>query len=47
MNTPIITDGLETSIPRADLEQKWYDSLLFHKNDRPNDITLDKIWKLK
>ena len=24
----IITDGLETSILRADLEQKWYDSLV-------------------
>ena len=38
----IITDGLETSIPRADLEQKWYDSLVgFDKNDRPvPDINL-------
>ena len=34
--------GLATSIPNADIEQKWYDSLVgFDKNDRPvPDINL-------
>ena len=38
----VISDGLATSIPNADIEQKWYDSLVgFDKNDRPvPDINL-------
>lgn len=32
----LISDGLETSIPNKEIEQKWYDSLVgFDTNDRP------------
>ena len=38
----LLTDGLETSVPRTDIEQKWYDSLVgFDTQDRPvPDINL-------
>ena len=38
----LISDGLETSIPNNEIEQKWFDSLVgFDKNDRPvPDINL-------
>ena len=32
----LISDGLETSIPNSEIEQKWFDSLVgFDRNDRP------------
>jgi hypothetical protein len=32
----IISDGLETSLPHADIEQKWFDSLIgFDRQERP------------
>ena len=32
----LVTDGLETSIPNAEIERKWFDSLVgFDLNDRP------------
>ena len=38
----LITDGLDTSVPNSEIEQKWFDSLVgFDKNDRPvPDINL-------
>ena len=38
----LISDGLETSIPNSEIEQKWFDSLVgFDRNDRPvPDINL-------
>lgn len=38
----LITDGLETSVPRENIEQKWFDSLIgFDTQDRPvPDINL-------
>ena len=38
----LVTDGLESSVPNAEIEQKWFDSLVgFDKNDRPvPDINL-------
>ena len=38
----LISDGLETSVPNRDIEQKWFDSLVgFDTNDRPvPDINL-------
>ena len=38
----LISDGLETSIPNKEIEQKWFDSLIgYDKNDRPvPDINL-------
>ena len=38
----LVTDGLDTSVPNNEIEQKWFDSLVgFDRNDRPvPDISL-------